>query len=56
MIENSELILGVIAVCFASLVIYFAFKLESKKSSKLMKELEAIKKLLEQINNRMKKF
>ena len=55
MINNSELFLGIIALCFAAVVVYFAFKSEGKKSNELMKELNSIKELLAEINNKMNK-
>ena len=55
MVNTSELLLGLIALCFAAVVVYLAFKLEGKKSSDLMKELKSIRELLEEINNKIKK-
>ena len=55
MTDNLELLLGAIWICFAIVVVYFAFKSESKKSSELMKELKSIKEILEKINNKISK-
>tara|TARA_B100000700_G_C14758073_1_gene720748 strand:+ start:50 stop:220 length:171 start_codon:yes stop_codon:yes gene_type:complete len=55
MIDNSEVLLGIITLLFAALVVYFAFKSEGKKNDELIKEIKSIKELLEKINNKMNK-
>ena len=55
MIDNSEILLGIIALLFAAVVVYFAFKSEGKKNNELMNEIKSIKELLEQIKNKMNK-
>ena len=53
-ISNVEIILVTTGLCFASIVVYFAFKLESKNNNKLMQEIRAIRELLEKLNNKTK--
>ena len=55
MIDNYEILLGIIALLFAAVVVYFAFKSEGKKNNELMNEIKSIKELLEQIKNKMNK-
>ena len=52
---NAEIIIGILALCFAAVVVYLAFRLESKKSSEIMQELKSIRELLEKLNNKASK-
>ena len=53
-ISNVEIILGITGLSFASIIVYFAFKLENKNNNKLMQEIRAIRELLEKLNNKTK--
>ena len=55
-ISNVEIILGITGLSFASIVVYFAFKLENKNNNKLMQEIRAIRELLEKLNNKTKEL
>ena len=52
---NAEIIIGILVLCFAAVVVYLAFRLESKKSSEIMQELKSIIELLEKLNNKASK-
>jgi Na+/melibiose symporter-like transporter len=52
---NAEIIIGILVLCFATVVVYLAFRLESKKSSEIMQELKSIRELLEKLNNKASK-
>ena len=52
---NAEIIVGIAALCFAAVVVYLAFRLESKKSSEIMQELKSIRELLEKLNKKSSK-
>tara|TARA_B100000029_G_scaffold478994_1_gene525615 strand:- start:568 stop:738 length:171 start_codon:yes stop_codon:yes gene_type:complete len=54
--NDLELLLGTIGICFAAVVVYFAFKSERTRSSELMKELKSIKEILKNINDKMSKL
>tara|TARA_X000000950_G_C13722370_1_gene580808 strand:+ start:597 stop:758 length:162 start_codon:yes stop_codon:yes gene_type:complete len=49
---SAEFLIGILALCFSAVVVYLAFRLESKKSSAIMKELKSIRELLEKLNNK----
>jgi len=55
--SDYELLFGSLVICFAAIVVYFAFIFERKKSDKqllhlhvLMKEIKSIKTILDKIN------
>ena len=60
MFTSYELLLGLVAIIFAIVVVYYAFKLESQKTkdkleqrNELMKEMKSIKEVLDKINNKI---
>ena len=59
--SDYELLFGSLVICFAAIVVYFAFIFERKKSDKqllhlhvLMKEIKSIKTILDRIEKKMK--
>ena len=52
---NAEIIIGIAALCFAAVVVYLEFRLESKTSAEVMQELQSIRELLEKLNNKSSK-
>ena len=57
MFTSYELLLGLVAIIFAIVVVYYAFKLENLKAkdkleqrNELMKEMKSIKEVLDKIN------
>ena len=57
MFNSYELLLGLVAIIFAIVVVYYAFKLEKQKAkdklqqrNELMKEMKSIKEVLDKIN------
>jgi len=59
--SDYELLFGLLVICFAAIVVYFAFSIERKKSdrkliyrSELMKEIKSIKQTLDKIENKIK--
>ena len=61
MVYDYELLFGLLVICFASIVVYFAFISERKKNNKqllhfheLMKEIKSIKKILDKIEKKTK--
>jgi len=61
MFDNYELLFGLLVICFAAIVVYFAFIIERKKSDKqlllqheLIKEIKSIKTILDRIEKKIK--
>ena len=60
MFNSYELLLGLVAIIFAIVVVYYAFKLENQKAkdkleqrNELMKEMKSIKEVLDKIKNKI---
>ena len=60
MFNSYELLLGLVAIIFAIVVVYYAFKLENQKSkdklaqrNELIKEMKSIKEILNKINDKI---
>tara|TARA_Y100000588_G_scaffold43699_1_gene41466 strand:- start:222 stop:407 length:186 start_codon:yes stop_codon:yes gene_type:complete len=61
MFDDYELLFGLLVICFAVIVVYFAFIFERKKNDKqllhlheLMKEIKSIKTILDKIEKKIK--
>ena len=61
MLNDYELLFGLLVICFAGIVVYCAFIIERKKSDKqllhlheLMKEIKSIKMILDKIEKKIK--
>ena len=61
MFDDYELLFGLLVICFAVIVVYFAFIFERKKNDKqllhlheLMKEIKSIKMILDRIEKETK--
>ena len=61
MFDDYELLFGLLVICFAVIVVYFAFIFERKKNDKqllhlheLMKEIKSIKMILDRIEKKIK--
>ena len=59
--SDYELLFGLLVICFAAIVVYFAFITERKKNDKhllhlheLMQEIKSIKTILDKIKKKMK--
>ena len=55
-VEAGGIFLGIVGICFGAVVVYFAFKFESKKLHMRSKDQEDIKEELKLITSALKKL